>query len=514
MKRTLIASSLAALLSTSLFSANVTDEQKNSGWYTDAQTKLQEKLAYVKKTHKAKNVILFVGDGMGISTVTASRILEGQNRGETGEENYLSFGKFPHSGLVKTYNTDSQTPDSAGTMTAMVTGVKTKIGVLSVSDATLRGDCASSKGTEVTTIMELAEDMNKSTGVISTARITHATPAATYAHSADRNWEYSAPQGCVDIASQFLNFNHGDGIDVAMGGGRRNFMPKESTDVEGKNGKRKDGRDLRDEWKTKYPNGSYVETQAQFDNVDVNATSKLFGLFNYSHMQYEQDRANDVAGEPSLTQMTEKAIKILSKNSNGFVLMIEAGRIDHAHHAGNAAGALNDTIEMAKAVAKADALTDDNDTLILVTADHSHVFTIAGYPVRGNPILGKVRSSDGHGGNKGLALASDNKPYTTLGYTNGRGFMDLGNETNSDAAYGNPIHMTGRLDVNLTDIDTTALGFHQEAVVPKSSETHAGEDIAVYAKGPGSHLAEGVMEQNVIFHIMNKAADLGGKPVK
>jgi len=514
MKRTLIASSLASLLGTSLFAATLPTEQTSSSWYTDAQANLQAKLNYVKKTHKAKNVILFVGDGMGISTVTAARILEGQKRGETGEENYLSFGKFPHSGLVKTYNTDSQTPDSAGTMTAMSTGVKTKIGVLSVSDATLRGDCASSKGAEVPTMMELAEDLGKSTGVISTARLTHATPAATYAHSADRNWEHSAGGDCKDIAAQFVEFSHGDGIDVAMGGGRREFMPNDATAVEGKSGKRSDGRDLRDEWKTKYPTGKYVENQAEFDAIDANSTNKLFGLFNYSHMQYEQDRANDVDGEPSLTEMTQKAIEILSKNEKGFVLMVESGRIDHAHHAGNAAGALNDTIEMAKAVAKADELTDDNDTLILVTADHSHVFTIAGYPVRGNPILGKVRSSDGKGGNKGLALAADDKPYTTLGYTNGRGFMDLGSETNSDAGYGNPIHMTGRADVNLTDINTSAPGFHQEAVIPKSSETHAGEDIAVYAKGPGSHLAEGVMEQNVVFHIMNKAADLGGKPVK
>lgn len=514
MKRMLIATSLATLLSNSLCAADLPVEQTDSSWYTDAQTKLQAKLAYLKKTHKAKNVILFVGDGMGISTVTAARILDGQNHGHTGEENVLSFGAFPYTALVKTYNTDSQTPDSAGTMTAMVTGVKTKIGMLSVSDAALRGDCDSSHGTEVTTIMELAEDMNKSTGVVSTARLTHATPAATYAHSADRNWEHSAPEGCKDIAMQFLDFNHGDGIDVAMGGGRREFMPKDVTDVEGKNGKRSDGRDLRNEWKAKYPTGKYVETQTEFDAIDANNTTKILGLFNYSHMQYEADRKNDVAGEPSLIEMTKKAIEVLSKNKNGFVLMVEGGRIDHAHHAGNAYDALTDTIEMAKAVAKADELTDDNDTLILVTADHSHTFTIAGYPVRGNPILGKVRSSDGKGGNKGLELAADNKPYTTVGYTNGRGFMDLGDETDADKAYSNPIHFAVRTDVNLTDINTSAPGFHQEAVVPRSSETHAGEDVALYAKGPGAHLAEGVMEQNVIFHIINKAADLGGKPVK
>lgn len=129
-------------------------------------------------------------------------------------------------------------------------------------------------------------------------------------------------------------------------------------------------------------------------------------------MQYEANRKNDIDKEPSLTQMTTKAIKILRKNKKGYVLIVEAGRIDHTHHAGNAYGALSDTIELSKAVQAADDLTNDSDTLILVTADHSHVFTIAGYPVRGNPILGKVKETDAKGGNKGFSLAADNLPYT------------------------------------------------------------------------------------------------------
>jgi len=464
---------------------------------------------FISTRGSAKNIILFVGDGMGLSTVTAARILDGQNRGESGEENMLSFDKFPVAGLSKTYNSDSQTPDSAGTMTAMMTGVKTKKGVLSISETVNRADCAGTTGHEVVTALELAEDIGKSTGIVSTARLTHATPAATYAHTADRNWENNSklPDGstCKDIAAQLIDFSYGDGIDVAMGGGRREFMPNNAPEVEGKSGKRTDGRDLRDEWKAKYPTGSYVETLADFNAVPANAT-KLFGLFNYSHMQYEADRANDVAGEPSLTQMTQKAVSILSKNTKGFFLMVESGRIDHAHHAGNAYGALSDTIEMAKAVAKADEMTSDNDTLIIVTADHSHVFTIAGYPKRGNPILGKVQGTDAHGIAKTEdALAADGLAYTTLGYANGRGFMNLGAETDSDAGYGVDIHK-GRAD--LTNIDTKTPGYHQEATVPLSSETHAGEDVGIYAKGPGAQLLSGVNEQNMIFHVMEHMGNL------
>ena len=115
---------------------------------------------------------------MSIATVTAARILDGQNRGLSGEENFLSFGQFPFLGLVKTYNVDAQTPDSAGTMTAIMSGIKTDFGVVGVDEKVTRGDCESQSGNEVISALELAEIAGLSTGIVSTARITHATPAA------------------------------------------------------------------------------------------------------------------------------------------------------------------------------------------------------------------------------------------------------------------------------------------------------------------------------------------------
>jgi alkaline phosphatase len=473
----------------------------------------------------AKNVILFVGDGMGISTITAARILDGQNKGMMGEENQLSFDKFPFSGLAKTYNVDAQTPDSAGTMTAMMSGVKTDAGVLGVSEDVIRSNCASTSGIEMVTALELAEIAGKSTGIISTARITHATPAAAYAKSAERNWEDISDMditnnaeraNCEDIASQLVNFEANlearytdvdvDGIEVAMGGGRRHFLPNDaafnSADAASSvEGDRTDGVDLTAEWETQYPAGNYIMDQAGFDAIDTEVTERIFGLFNESHMQYEADRENDIAGEPSLSEMTEKAIKILDNNDKGFFLTVESGRIDHAHHAGNAYNALNDAIELSKAVQVAIDATSEEDTLIIVTADHSHVFTIAGYPKRGNPILGKVIGVD----QTTESLASDGMPYTTVGYTNGLGFRDLGDETNADASYLDA-PVTGRVD--LTDIDTTTAGFHQESLVPLGSETHAGEDVGVFAIGPGAHLITGTNEQSFIFHVMNYVANL------
>ena len=489
----------------------------------DANWKSASEISALKG--KAKNVILFVGDGMGVSTLTAARILDGQRKGMLGESNSLSFEKFPFSGLAKTYNVDAQTPDSAGTMTAMMSGVKTDAGVIGVDADIQRGDCASVAGNEMISALELAEIAGKSTGVISTARITHATPAATYAKSAERNWEdisdmpeAAITAGCEDIASQLVNFEANleariagvdvDGIEVVMGGGRRHFLPKDSVfnsidAASEKEGDRTDGRDLTAEWRANYTLGNYIVDQASFDAINPETTTRLFGLFNESHMQYEADRANDIAGEPSLSEMTSKAIDILDNNDKGFFLTVESGRIDHAHHAGNAYNALNDTIELARAVQTAIDNTNPEETLIIVTADHSHVFTIAGYPKRGNPILGKVVGV----GKTEASLASDGLPYTTLGYTNGLGYQNLGQETNADAAYANSI-AAGRFD--LTGVDTTSAGYHQEALVPLSSETHAGEDVAVFASGPGAHLVTGTNEQSLIFHIMNYAADLTG----
>ena len=470
----------------------------------------------------AKNVILFVGDGMGVSTVTAARILDGQMKGLEGEENQLSFDAFPFSGLSKTYNVDAQTPDSAGTMTAMMSGIKTDVGVIGVDEDIERGDCSTVAGNELVTALELAEIAGKSTGIISTARITHATPAATYAKSADRNWEdisdmpeAAVTAGCSDIADQLINFEANleakfdgldvDGIEVVMGGGRRHFLPRDpafnSPDAASSTeGDRTDGRDLTAEWQSLYTNGVYVFDQSGFDGLDTETTERVFGLFNESHMQYEADRGNDIAGEPSVAEMTSAAIKILDNNDEGFFLMVESGRIDHAHHAGNAYGALHDTIAFAEAVAAADELTNDEDTLIIVTADHGHVFTIAGYPKRGNPILGKVVNV----GSDEAATAADGTPYTTLGYTNGLGYRNLGDVTNSDASY-LAAPDTGRKDI--TDVDTTTPGYHQEALVPLGSETHSGEDVGIYAKGPGAFLVNGTNEQSIIFHVMDFAGD-------
>ncbi len=479
-------------------------------WFQAGQAAVRVNKYELPNLRRAKNVILFVGDGMGVSTVTAARILEGQMKGRDGEFNRLSFERFNHTAHSVTASANQQTSDSAPTATAMVSGVKANDGAISVDQSIVRTETSAdvTAAKSVKTILERAEERGMSTGVVTTARFTHATPAVNYAHIADRDWEADSnlPAGATvkDIARQLLEFPYGDGLEVALGGGRSYFMPKTAADPEypTQKGRRADSRDLTAEWTAKYNNSEYVWNQTQFDAVNPARTDHLLGLFERSHMRYEADRKDDAAGEPSLAEMTEQAIKILQKNRKGYYLMVEAGRVDHAHHAGNAYRALTDAIALSDAVKKAKHLTNDKDTLILVTADHSHVFTIAGYPSRGNPILGKT-AVDGVQAKDALGL-----PYTTLSYANGPGWtgglqrkeFNPANEGTVAAEYAG-----NKLRPDLSAIDTEAPNYMQEATVPMGSETHAGEDVAIYADGPSAYLVRGTLEQNVIYHIMADA---------
>ena len=439
----------------------------------------------VAEEGEPRNVVLFVGDGMGVSTVTAARILDGQNQGLAGEEHLLSFEHFPNVALIKTYNTDAQVSDSAGTMTALVTGHRTRAGVLSIGPEAPRGDCEAGLEHELTTLLEEAEERGYRTGLVSTARITHATPAAAYAHSADRGWELpgtlpEAAQGkCVDIARQLIEFPYGDGVDLVLGGGRAMFLPTTAPDPEEPEttGRRRDGRNLVEEWLAVADGRRFVHGRAGFDALgEMPEGGQLLGLFEASHMEFEADRAEDTGGEPSLAEMTRYAISML-EGDPGYFLVVEGGRIDHAHHAGNAYRALVDAIAFADAVGVAAAATDAGNTLILVTADHSHTLTISGYPARGNPILGYAAAADGE-----PQKDMEGVPYTTLGYANGPGAR--------------------RPE---TELPPTDPNYRQRATHPMLAETHSGEDVPAYARGPGAEGVRGVMDQHELHAVMRDA---------
>lgn len=486
------------ILSLTLPVAPAPAEESPEQWYRDGHSLITERRAEDGQAGEARNVILFVGDGMSLATVAAARILEGQMRGESGEDNLLHFERFRHTALAKTYNTDRQTPDSAGTMTAMATGVKSYAGSIAVDQDATRGDCASMAGSERVSLLDLAVAGGLRSGIVTTTRITHATPAVLFARSVDREWETDRgippsqrEKGCRDIARQLVEYPGGP-IDVVFGGGRRAFLPSDETDPEDEDqrGHRGDGRNLIEQWRERHENGHYVWNREGFEALPDDAEGPVLGLFEPSHMHYEHDRPDDAAGEPSLAEMTARALELLDDDERGFFLAVEGGRIDHAHHANNAWRALTDAVAFAEAVRTADELTGE-DTLIIVTADHGHALTFGGYGKRGNDIVGLAEQPGEGPRDQRLMRDEQDRPLTILGYANGPGYRD-GDRPDFD------------------DVDPTDPDYLQESAVGLWSATHSGVDVPVYAQGPGAGAVYGVFEQNALFHVMVQAlAPLG-----
>lgn len=221
------------------------EEKSREFWMNHGQDLLNEKLSQKQNMNKAKNLVIFIGDGMGLSTQMATRAYMGNVRKQ------LSFEKFPYSGLSKTYCINYKVPDSGCTATAILTGIKNNHGTLNVDGNVNLRECEAQQNssTHIDSIFKYAQDAGKSTGFVTTTRITHATPAAVYATSSSRYWESneSAPTECADIAYQLIHGEVGSKLKVALGGGRRHFLPNiNSPNIE--SGWRTDYRNLINEY--------------------------------------------------------------------------------------------------------------------------------------------------------------------------------------------------------------------------------------------------------------------------
>ena len=457
-----------------------------------------------------KNVIFFLGDGYGIVPMTATRVYA------EGESGSLAIDTLPETAFIKTYSLDAQVTDSAPSMAAYMTGVKTRNEVLAMDgntfaiapskDATTGvsnsvNNCPpAGNGKASSTLLELAIGNSIATGVVSTARLTHATPAATYAHVCHRNAEYEIARQAAPGGAGF-NSALGSGVDVLMGGVSQYWTPFNATT--NKSG-RPDGRDLVAEMKTK--GYSFANDLASTKAAPVTAGSKLLALFDFAigegHMSYELDR--DPSKEPSLSEMTTKAMDILANNKKGYFLMVEGGRIDHALHSTNAARALaegkafDDAVKAAIAKVK---LTDPElkNTLIVVTADHDHTMIMNGY----SALTGKTTPTNP--GILGLmrdylapatpALDADGSPFTNLLFGNGE------NRVNSTRA--------GLLG-SLTDLVVSDKNYRQEAAVQTGigGETHGGADVFLGAVGMKADTFFGVLDNTDIFGLVKSALGL------
>jgi len=489
-KSVLLSVHAAMLLGTAAFAQDLSPAAAE--WFAEGEATIAERLALQPITGTAKNVILFIADGQGVGTNYAIRLWSGQQAGGTGDDYVQPQETLPRGALIKTHTVNGQTPDSALNAASMNTGIKQKNEVINIDPVVAAGDCAGGQGHELTTFAEMMSEQGKSVGIVSTARITHATPAAVYSKTVHRDWENNSelPEGCTqkDIAAQLIDQMKAGVIDIAMGGGRSQFLPTDVTDPEGKKGLRTDGRNLVDE--ATAMGAQYAWDEAGFMALTMGGNAPVLALFEPSHMKYEADRTN----EPTVAAMTEAAIKALSQNPEGCYLEVEGGRVDHANHAGNAYRTVTDGKAFADAVAKALEMTDPAETLIIVTADHEHAIAFNGYCDRGTDILGLCMDIDPAGETHldQPVLGDDGKPYGVIGYLNGPGSVlkkqDDGTFSGSRSA--------------LTEEQVTDKDYLQEALVPLASETHSGEDVPLFAVGPWAHLFGGSTEQNMIFHVM------------
>ena len=466
---------------------------------------------------EAKNVIFFLGDGMGPVTVTAK-----PGSLVSPERANLVMQSLPYAARVKTYSLDGQTTDSAPSMAAYMTGVKMRNEVISMSSDTVAYDsagkqyisgenttCPPTNGKAADTLLELAKAKGRAVGAVSTTRVGHATPATTYAHICNRNGYNTIAEQSVPGHANY-NLKLLDGIDVLMGGGQRNYLPLPGN----ASSKRTDGVDLVAAMQAK--GYAYVDTGTKLKAVDTASTGKLLGLFSQSEMAYELDRVKQNIDQPSLSDMTEKALGVLSKNDKGFFLMVEGGRIDHALHGTNAKRALEDTLAFDAAIQTALDYMNKKDpglknTLVVVTADHDHAIAFNGYPKIGNPILGLV---NGYADGK-PTKAADGKPYTTLVFGNGgRPNATAGSDVNAED--GNkkwiaPTRAKGAERDDQTAMDTTDDNFLQEVGINLGSpgaETHGGGDVMLFAGGAGSKIFKGTMENTKVFNKVKEAAGL------
>ncbi|CAB5665175.1 Alkaline phosphatase 3 precursor [Delftia tsuruhatensis] len=476
---------------------------------------------------EAKNVIFFLGDGMGPVTVTAARIYKGekllaQKPGSltSSERAALTMQTLPYASRIKTFSRDGQTTDSAPSMAAYMTGVKMNNEVISMSAETLAyaangqqfingedSTCQPGNGQPAQTLLELSKAKGRAVGAVSTTRVGHATPAATYAHICNRNGYNTIAEQSVPGHANY-NTKLGDGIDVLMGGGQRNYLPKSVNP----SSKRTDAANLVDMMKAR--GYAYVAKGSELAALDATKAPKLLGLFTQSEMAYELDRVKQKLDEPSLSDMTSKALDVLSRNDKGFFLMVEGGRIDHALHGTNAKRALEDTLAFDRAIETAMAYMEKKDpglknTLIVVTADHDHNMVFNGYSRIGNPILGKVQ--DYQTGQ--VAKAQDGKPYTTLAFGNGgRPNATASSQVNPED--GNkpwiaPARGASRDDV--TNVDTTDDNYLQEVGLnlgTPGSETHGGGDVMLFAGGAGARIFKGTMDNTRVFSKVREAAGL------
>ena len=458
-------------------------------------------------TPKAKNIIFLLGDGLTVANRTGARIMsKGMTEGKANGR--LAMDDLDHMAFIGTSSTDAIATDSANTMSAYMTGHKTAVNALGVyADRTP----ASLDDPKVETIAEaLRRTSKKSIGVVSTAEIEDATPAAVVSHTRKRADK-------AEIVGMFYDVKP----DVILGGGSAYFLPKSTT-----GSKRKDDKDYIQLFKDAgYTLATDKDSLAAAEGT---TTGKILGLFHTGNMDVALDRfllkkgtVEKFPNQPGLVDMTKAALTQLSKNPEGFFLMVEGASIDKMSHAQDAERSLYETIEFDKAVGAAREFAKTHpDTLIVATGDHTHSMSVIGTIDDSKP---------------GTDMREKVGIYADAGFTNyedkdGDGYPDKIDPSKRLAVvYGNyPDHyetfqpkLGGPYEpaiqnekkeyvANPAYKDVPGAVFVQGNIPRNNDSTaHAVDDIVLQATGPGAEGFKGYLEESDVYRVLAEAFALG-----
>lgn len=488
------------------------------GWTLSKEVKYEVVKA---EARKAKNVILIVGDGLALPIRTAARMVS-KNLTEGKYNGLLEMDDMDQVTLVTTSGLNSLVTDSANSASAYATGHKTSNNAMGVY--TFDPNDPDQVAPKVENIVELAKKAGKATGIVSTAEITDATPASMFVHIPKR----SDMQQIVDQM-----FNEPQRPDVILGGGAQWFWPQSVT-----GSKRTDERDVIGDFEKE--GYQFVGNAAELNKVNTAQTDKLLGLFHNSTMNVYIDKAmeknpdvlKNYPDQPVLWDMTQKALNILSKDQDGFFLMVEGASIDKQEHVMDWERAVWDTIEMDRAVGVAKDFADRNkDTLVIVVADHSHSVSVYG-------------TVDYSKTGRDAVRVYEKAAWPTYQDHDGDGFPDTGKDGNGDGKFdqivttdialaigwgnhpdyvedfkyaptpGSPAVMVdGKAVANTEGVQEGGVPRTGNLPYSDSQEVHSADDVPLTAYGAGSeYFDRAIMDNTEVFFAMIHA--LGLDPTK
>ena len=386
---------------------------------------------------KPFGIILFIGEGLAPGRLAATRLYVG------GADARLTFDSMNHLALLINYSKDFAVPDRAAAATALATGVRVNNRAISVD-----GD-----GKPLTSIVELARERGRATGLVTNAKLTDPTSVAFYAHPADPN----------DVDSVAREFVEGGKIDIAMGGGVASFLP------ETKGGERQDGRDLLLELRR---NGfDIVRTRAELEAIPAWRRPKLFGAFSSAELAFA-NQLEERSEQPSLADMVRRAIELLQYNAGGYLLLVDAGLMRKAAQDNNGERTLGETVELDRAVAVARRYAGQKSTIIVCGDVATGGMNLSGFPFRKDSGIAL------------LGLNSAGEPWITW------------------ATGPNGVKSYGAAKVPGTfNAQPEAEPLEPAAFYAKSALSTL-DDVVAFGSGPGTDALAGSVENTTIFKII------------